>query len=322
MRASNRVTLLLLLLLLLGCYGAKTTLPKSTPPTKGKTAKGPNCELGGCNSLPIPEDLQERIQETEGFGLLLYDLDYASAKATDLLFEKKAKTELLAGYLPLIEGNKDGLTGSYIVVFYSNEKIPRTLYQVLVYPDRTRRPEWLPEANPEPVSAGILAMIKARQRALDAVRKELVQPSNPIVLGLPDRLVVYLLSGTNKPNLAILGKHYRLEVSTDGEEVKSIFLMSERVNGFTADEGVKNLKSIKPIAEGALEMPYNEETAVLTVTNVVTDWPLESHVFANLLYGVPIYVVTKRGLWLVEEGHISYVSEDTPWINDEPPPTD
>lgn len=165
-------------------------------------------------------------------------------------------------------------------------------------------------------------MIKARQSAINSVSKELVQQPNPIVLKLANGIIVYLLSGTTKPNLAILGKHYRLEFSPDGEELKSTLMMSERVNGFTTDEGVENLKQIEPLAEDALEMPYNDKTMVLTVTHIVTEYPLESHVFANLLYGVPIYVVTKRGLWLVEEGHISYVSKDTPWINDEPPPTD
>ena len=319
MRA-NQLRLLCLFLIWMGC--APPTPPKSALPTKTKRASGPNCALGGCDSPPIPDDLKDEVGAAESFGLLLYEIDHASAVGTDVLLEKKPDMRRLAGYLTMVEGTKEKLSNSYRVFFYTADKEPQILYEVQVFEDRKRRPEWFPLASPKPLPAGMLPMIKARQNAINAVSNELVQRPNPVVLGLANGIVVYLLSGTTRPNLAILGKHYRMEFSADGEELRSTLMMSERVNGFTTDEGVKNLTQIEPLTQDALEMPYNNKTMVLTVTHVVTEYPLESHVFANLLYGVPIYVVTSRGLWLVEEGHISYITKDTPWIDDKPLPTD
>jgi hypothetical protein len=49
------------------------------------------------------------------------------------------------------------------------------------------------------------------------------------------------------------------------------------------------------------------------VTQIVTDWPSEIHVFVSLLHDrKPIYVVTARGIWLVIGDKITLVDDKPP----------
>ena len=49
--------------------------------------------------------------------------------------------------------------------------------------------------------------------------------------------------------------------------------------------------------------------AALMVSHVLTDHPREHHVYASLMYGMPILVQTKSHLWSVEDGKISVVED-------------
>lgn len=53
--------------------------------------------------------------------------------------------------------------------------------------------------------------------------------------------------------------------------------------------------------------PGGGETEALIVTHLVTEYPLETHVFASLSAGLPVYVGTSRGNWLVEGDKISFL---------------
>ena len=49
------------------------------------------------------------------------------------------------------------------------------------------------------------------------------------------------------------------------------------------------------------------------VSHVVTDYPLETHVFVSLLHkNAPIYVATRRGTWLVIGDKITLVDDKPP----------
>ncbi|MDX2050939.1 MAG: hypothetical protein SFV15_01020 [Polyangiaceae bacterium] len=47
------------------------------------------------------------------------------------------------------------------------------------------------------------------------------------------------------------------------------------------------------------------------VTQVVTDFPLETHVFTSLLTKKLLYVGTRRGIWRVDGERISLLAEDS-----------
>ena len=103
-------------------------------------------------------------------------------------------------------------------------------------------------------------------------------------------MLVELLAGTTKPDTVVLGKHYRVIVSPDGRRVEQII----------------------PLSKGILEFTKGAGAVALTVSHIVTDYPLETHVFASMLNHVPIYVGTERGVWLVNGDSITLVSSEVP----------
>ena len=124
------------------------------------------------------------------------------------------------------------------------------------------------------------------------------QPLNPVLLPgemIGERgILVYLLAGTTKPNVAVLGRHFRVLTSDDGA----------RLVRFT------------PLSKVALELPTRApagtSAAALAVSHLVTDFPLETHVFASLLNKLPIYVVTRRGYWCVDGDRIRFLGDHPP----------
>src|SRR5206468_3754722 len=106
------------------------------------------------------------------------------------------------------------------------------------------------------------------------------QPINPVVLPEKEHIVVYLLAGTNKPNVVVIGKHYRVLVSADGKTVEEVTPRS------------------KSVIELSTEAQGPDKVAALITSQIVTDYPLETHVFASLSNRrIPIYISTTRGLW-------------------------
>jgi len=117
---------------------------------------------------------------------------------------------------------------------------------------------------------------------------------NPVVLPAgvigEEGVLVELLAGTEKADTVVLGKHYRVIVTSDGRRVKRIM----------------------PLSRGILELAKDTSAVALTVSHIVTDYPLETHVFSSMLNHVPIYVGTERGVWLVKGDSISLLSSDVP----------
>jgi len=68
-----------------------------------------------------------------------------------------------------------------------------------------------------------------------------------------------------------------------------------------------------PLSKTMLEQPTTgpdgSETLGLMVNHILTDWPLETHVFVSLLMHVPVYVGTKIGVWRVDGDKISLISD-------------
>ncbi len=75
-----------------------------------------------------------------------------------------------------------------------------------------------------------------------------------------------------------------------------------------------------PLSKSALVLPPPAENlprgavpAASFVTQIVTDWPSEIHVFVSLLHNrVPLYVVTQRGIWLVIGDKMTLVDDKPP----------
>jgi hypothetical protein len=252
----------------------------------------PKSAEGSRAAEPIPSDLAAFVQRSSDIGRTLHVYDAASAIGTDVLLSKVSLAEHpLGGYVTLAEGDEQGkATGSFSVIFYTRDADPRIAFRIQVHPG-ANPPDFEAVKPPADAPEPLRSLIRARETALDAPR-DTNQPMNPVVL--PGRaigesgMLVYLIAGTKQPKVAVLGKHYRVLVSEDGRTVKRT----------------------EPLSKTVFELPYGASpgstTAALAITHLVTDYPLETHVFASLLYRLPIHVATARGLWRVDGATISF----------------
>ncbi len=242
----------------------------------------------------IPADLKGAVELSSAIGTELYLQDKASWIGTDAMLEKVGTDdrEAIGGYVTIREGHDDGRPKtSWSVIFFSKETPPRVLYEVTVPMEAGKRPSVKTVAPPKPIEGGLALLVKARQAAIDAARP-FAQPINPAVLPAElmkaSGVLVYLLAGTKKSNTVVFGKHFRVRVSTDGT-VGEVLPLS------------------KSILELSTEAPGGGKTEALMVSHIVTDYPLETHVFASLSAKLPVYVATARGDWVVEGAKISFL---------------
>jgi hypothetical protein len=249
---------------------------------------------------PVPADLRSAVALSARVGRLLYMLDKAAAMASDeLLYHERASEDHVptSGFLAMRDVDATGAEkGSFTVIFYSPGSEPKVAYRVHL-PFKQGTAVSVEEVKP-PSSPGVEVetMIRARTTALAALHGA-TQPMNPVVLPArpligEDGFLVYLLAGTKRPGIAVFGKHYRVLVSPDGTTVKRF----------------------EPLSRSALEMPLGppkpgSTTAALVVSQIVTDYPLETHVLVSLLNRVPIVVATRRGAWRVEGDHIDFLGQ-------------
>lgn len=257
--------------------------------------------------LPPPEDLRAAIDRAQSLGVMLYHCDLASAIGTDVMLAKvRAPRERgIAGCLTLREGDERGAANAWLVQFFSAEDPPNLLCRVRV-PAPGAAPRFEAIDRPVPVSDDLRWLIRARRTALEAIGP-VAQPQNPVILPGQaigkDGIVVYLLAGTTRHNVVVLGKHHRVLVSPDGEVVVSV----------------------EPLSSSVLEVSLDPPPEAVPgggrgvfVTHLVTEHPLETHVFASLLHGMPVVVGTSRGSWVVDGDEISLL--EAPLAQEPPPP--
>ena len=243
--------------------------------------------------MPVPLDLRAGVQRASLLGSNLFVLDAATALASDAISASRAADGIEIGhYLAFLGGDAEGRPdGSVQVMFFTAEFVPRLAYRVLVLPGREPKSEVLVQDPPTLVHEPLMTLLSARQLALEA-RPPTHQAVNPVLL--PQRngeIVVYLLAATRQPNVAVLGRHFKVEVSSDGAEVEAVTAL--------------------PGAE--LELPTRDSTghrvSALAVMAAGTEHPTETHVFASRMANIPIYVTTGRGRWKVEAENIDYLGE-------------
>lgn len=246
---------------------------------------------------PIPADLLEQVGRAERMGFELHIFDKATWIATDVFQEHVGSLQAahIGGYLPLREGDDEGRAkDSFLVWFFSKDDPTKLAYRVRVFARPGRQSEFEAFTPPVPAPPELALLMQAREAALKAV-PELIQPLNPIVFpgevdGEPG-ILVYLLAGTTKPNVVVLGRHYRVLLQEDGATIRHVH----------------------PLSKSVLEMPVTPPGGAkpvgLWVTHLVTEYPLETHVFASLLHKLPIYVGTSRGNWRVDGNTINFLGE-------------
>jgi len=251
--------------------------------------------------MPIPADLRDEIRHAEDIGRQLYVLDKVAAIATDVLVARvpNFRDDKLAGYIPSREGTEDGRPkDSYAVLFFTTDDPPRIAYEVRVIPNAP--PEFKANTPPKPATESFVLLARARAAAIAAL-PPIHQPMNPVIVPGAARdekgILVYMIAGTTTSNVAVFGQHFRVLVPDDG----------------------KAPRYVMPLSKTAVELPTKgpkgQTLEALMITQIVTDWPLETHVLVSLQTKLPVYVGTRRGIWRVNGDKIVLISDHPP---DEP----
>ena len=264
-------------------------------PERRDSSSGPTRTAKPAKDLPIPFEMRMQVHNSEIIGRQIYILDKVSAIATDVLSEKVPTfhEKHLAGYLPFQEGGDDlRPKDSYLVSFFTKDEPTRIAYEIRIKPDAA--PEFAAFDPPKPALKSFVLMAKARQAAVAALPSH-PQPINPLILPaelLGEKgMMVYLIAGTTKPDIAVFGRHYRVLIPEEGGPPSYVM----------------------PLSKSILELPTKGHKGgtveALMVTHLVTDWPLETHVFVSLLIHKPVYVGTKVGIWCVNGDKIRFVDD-------------
>jgi hypothetical protein len=268
------------ILLSLAIFATNCAKPATPPASEPKSAAPQRTEQ------PIPADLRIHIERAESIGISIFLADQASALGTDALNEHVASPKGLGGYVTMPEGEKL----AYEVAFFTDEKLPRIAYRIHVSLRSGAKPTFDALQPPQRATDMELSLIRAREAALAAV-PEITQPLNPVIVPGEfigeEGLLVYLLAGTTEPHVSVIGKHFRVLVSEDGRTVKRF----------------------EPLSKVAMEFRWEPGATPkqINMSHILHDYPLETHVFASLLYRIPVGVLTARGLWLVERDHIFFL---------------
>jgi hypothetical protein len=273
-----------------GCLrAAHTPAPAVVGAERGAAQPG---DPGAVPSLPVPFDLQEGVERATILGTNLFLLDVATARAWDALGERIGPPDRngISHYLALMGDDAEGRPdGSVEVLFFTDDEVPVLAYRVQVGGRTRRAPEVREQSPPAVVHEPLMTLLNARWLALEAVPRT-HQIVNTVLM--PQRngtIVVYVLAATSQPNVAVIGRHYRVLVAADGAEVESVTALSK----------------------AELELPTRDRSGqrltALAITEGDVEHPTETHVFASRLANVPIYVTTGRGRWMVRATGIDYL---------------
>jgi hypothetical protein len=268
----------------------------ASPAKQGAAPTPVSAAVVGGQERPIPADLQAAVARSSEIGSQLYVLDQVASLGTDVLLAnvKHPEEKKIIGYLPLREADDAGQpTDTFQVAFFTSDQPPRIAYRIHIAPNG--KPTFESIEPPMTAPEEFAALAGVRQAAIAALAHP-SQPLNPVLIpgeayGESGTLV-YLLAGTTKSKVAVFGKHYRALVAMGSNRVTYLTELSKAV----------------------LEVPleHNGQPAVaLTISHLVTEYPLETHVFTSLLIHLPVYVQTSRGSWRVNGEQIAFLGADS-----------
>lgn len=220
-------------------------------------------------------------------GVAIYEQDARAADATDVLFATKfdPAKEGLRGWV--VEGGKS----DPVVRFIREREGKLEAFADVRFHD-AEKPK-LEHPSDVTLSESQLAQFRARQLAAQNIRRRCSDRYNLVILPDPEKdgLLVYALAATDEPNVILVGGHYRFTISKDGKTIEradELFASCLKINNPSSAIP----KGATPVA------PY--------MTTLVSDTPLETHVFLSLLHHVPFYVGTPdRQTWQVSKGVIA-----------------
>lgn len=225
----------------------------------------------------------------EKLGVAIFDQDIRASTATDLLFAKKIDPEKegLRGWI--VEGD-----AKKMLVRFVREKdgVLEAFYDVMFDGQKTA----IAEPKDRKLSDEQLAQFRARSLALKNITRAASRSYNCVILRDPesDGFLVYALAATTEANAVMVGGHYRFTISRDGERLER------------SDE---LFRSFMVLSTKPKDLPSGATLEALSMTTLVSDMPLETHVYLSLLHRMAFYVGTPdRHVWKVQDGKMEVVN--------------
>lgn len=169
--------------------------------------------------------------------------------------------------------------------------IPTELASEVKQAERTGAELFQVFSNVKPLTSPIL--LKAQSTAETAKINRCNAPYRTLILpskNVQEPIAVYVIGVPSLMAGIMGGRHFRVEVSQDGETVLSV-TPSTQTCLFITPNSVPN--GAKPVAA--------------FMSHILSAAPTEFHVFLSLYNKQPIYVGTKAGVWAIENGKVSYV---------------
>jgi hypothetical protein len=227
---------------------------------------------------PVPiEDWP--LAKISAMGDAIYRQDRASWVSTDALLAHLGGRQPVAGMAGWIVVDE----GAVQRVRYVRDDagVVKAAYDIEVRDGRAGRVVEVDEALPEVQAAQFRARITAAQ---NIGRLRCSQQLNAVVLDDPDSdgWLVWLLTSTADANIIPMGGHYRFHISADGQTmIRRDMLSNSCLNMPRQPEGPQG------------------QPAALVVSQIVSDAPVETHVFLSLQSRLPIYVAAGKTLYEV-----------------------
>lgn len=226
-------------------------------------------------SAPDPIPIEEwSTDKVSAMGQAIYRQDGAAWVATDAvmaLWANAGPPPGMAGWIVVEEGE------SQRVRFVREDGGNlRAAFDVVVRDGRAGPVEVVQDGV---LSAEEKASFLARQTAISNIgRLRCSQALNTVVLDDPDSdgWLVWLLTATTDAGIVPMGGHYRFRISADGATVvRRDMLSNSCLNMARPQEGKQG------------------EPEALFVTQLVSQGPVETHVFLSLQLHLPIYVMAR-----------------------------
>lgn len=228
------------------------------------------------NPAPVPIE-EWSLDKISRLGVEIFEQDRAAWLATDVLMAGIQTGALADGRGWIVVPDPGGRKVRFVV--QHDDGPYRARWDVVVGPEGAGPLVPLGDGD-----AGVelkpeeAAQFQARQTAMDNIgRLRCSRNLNTVVFDDPDSdgWLVWLLTSTEDTKIIPVGGHYRFRISTNGKTVLRRDMLS---NGcFNA------------------ERPSDEVTSqALFFTQIVSNGPVETHVFLSILNHLPIYIMTRN----------------------------
>ena len=156
-----------------------------------------------------------------------------------------------------------------------------------------RTPAVAIHGEPRTLNSEQAAMWAARRRALAADFRRCSTHYNAAVLPSEKPSAgwdVFLLAASQEPGVVVHGGHHLVRISRDGRE----------------------LLELRPLTKSCFVRRLESNVVALWVTHITSPDPIETHVYLSHLHGLPLYVGTSSGSYVVNAGRIEFFEKREP----------